>query len=369
MTVPASSDWAGLSEGLRARDGVACQWRVAAHPEGNVRPTDFAWHEEPMPSPGEGEVLLETLYLGLAPVMRMYMQGTGAAGERKLGVGDVIHGRGVARILESRHPDWRAGEIVQGQIGWRTYATSGMTPKEKFFKVTSHDLPYALACGVLGMAGLSAHAGYFACGQPRPGDVTVVSGAAGGVGSMVIQMARIAGAGKIIGIAGGPEKCHAVRELGCDDAIDYKSENVPQRLAETCPKGIDYYFDNVGGEILSACLDRLAMGARIALCGSISEYTRPTPFGLTNYTRLRAVEGRMSGFFVYNHVGRWDEVMTEMAGWIRAGKLKPVQDVVEGFESMPEALSRLYDGRNIGVQCCRVRAEPPRPELKEPALG
>ena len=369
MTASEPADWAALSAGLKARQGVACQWRVAAHPQGNVRPTDFAWHEEPVPSPAEGEVLLETMYLGLAPVMRMYMQGTGAAGERKLVVGDVIHGRGVARILESRHADWRAGEIVQGQIGWRTYATSAMTPKEKFFRVTSHDLPYALACGVLGMAGLSAHAGFFACGEPRPGDVTVVSGAAGGVGSMVIQMARIAGASKVIGIAGGPEKCRTILELGCDAAIDYKSENVAERLSETCPKGIDYYFDNVGGDILSACLDRLAMGARIALCGSISEYTRATPFGLTNYARLRVVEGRMSGFFVYNHVGRWNEVMTEMAGWIRTGALKPVQDVVEGFESMPEALSRLYDGRNIGVQCCRVRPEPSRPELKETLLA
>ncbi len=369
MVEAPTSDWAALSGGLKSRDGVACQWRVAAPPVGNVKPADFAWHEEPVPVPAEGEVLLETLYLGLAPVMRMYMQGTGAAGERKLGVGDVIHGRGVARILESRHPDWKVGEIVQGQIGWRTYATTAMTPKEKFFRVTTHDLPYALASGVLGMAGLSAHAGYFACGQPRPGDVTVVSGAAGGVGSMVIQMARIAGARKVVGIAGGPEKCRAIRELGCDDAIDYKSENVPQRLAETCPSGIDYYFDNVGGEILSACLERLAMGARIALCGSISEYTRATPFGLTNYTRLRVAEGRMSGFFVYNHVGRWHEVMSEMAGWIRSGQLKPVQDVVDGFELMPEALSRLYDGRNIGVQCCRVRPEPERPEWTRSANG
>ncbi len=360
MSAATPADWTALVSGVRAREGVACQWRVAAAPVGNVRPADFAWHEEEVPEPKEGEVLLETLYLGLAPVMRMYMQGTGAGGEKKLGVGDVIHGRGVARILESRHPSWKAGEIVQGQIGWRTYATSAMTEREKFFRVTSHDLPYSYAAGVLGMPGLSAHAGYFACGQPRKGDVTVVSGAAGGVGTMVIQMARIAGASKVIGIAGGPEKCRFIRDLACDETIDYKSESVPERLAELCPKGIDYYFDNVGGEVLSACLERLAMGARIALCGSISEYTRATPFGLTNYTRLRSVEGRMSGFFVYNHVSRWSDVMDEMAGWIRAGKLKPIQDIVEGFESMPQALSRLYEGRNVGVQCCRVRPEPPR---------
>jgi hypothetical protein len=354
----AATDWAAFASRFTPRDGVNCQWRIAARPQGNVKPGDFAWREESVPQPADGEVLLETMYLGLAPVMRMYMEGTDRTGDRRLEIGDVIHGRGVARILESRHPDWRAGEIVQGQIGWQTYKTSAMTAQEKFFRVEHHDLPYSLAAGALGMNGLSAHAGYFACGNPRAGDVTVVSGAAGGVGSLVVQMARIAGAGRVVGIAGGPEKCRFIKELGCDEAIDYKAESVPQRLSETCPQGIDYYFDNVGGETLAACLERLALGARIVLCGSISEYMRDTPFGLTNYTRLRAVEGRMGGFFVYNHVGRWREVMDEMAGWIRAGRLKPVQDVVEGFEFMPEALARLYDGRNVGVQCCRVRPEP-----------
>jgi NADPH-dependent curcumin reductase len=235
-----------------------------------------------------------------------------------------------------------------------------MMPQERFFRVTSHDLPYSLAAGVLGMAGVSAHAGFFACGEPRKDDVTVISGAAGGVGSMAVQFARITESSKVIGIAGGPEKCEFIRGLGCDEVIDYKNESVPERLAEMCPSGIDYYFDNVGGEILSACLERLAMHARIVLCGSISEYTRETPFGLTNYARLRSVEGRMGGFFVYNHLNRWDEVMAELAGWIREGKLKPVQDVIQGFESMPEALSRLYEGKNIGVQCCQVRSEPVR---------
>lgn len=355
-----SAEWDAFTRQWDFREGVNCQWRIAARPVGNVRPQDFAWHEEPVPVPQEGEVLLETMYLGLAPVMRMYMQGTDRTGDRKLEIGDVIHGRGVARILASRHKDWHAGEIVQGQIGWQTYKTSAMTAQEKFFRVTAHDLPYSLAAGVLGMNGLSAHAGYFACGQPRAGDVTVISGAAGGVGSLVVQMARIAGAGRVVGIAGGPEKCRFIKELGCDEAIDYKNESVPARLAQLCPNGIDFYFDNVGGETLAACLERLAMGARIVLCGSISEYTRANPFGLTNYTRLRAIEGTMRGFFVYNHVNRWHAVMDEMADWIRTGQLKPVQDVIEGFAKMPEALARLYEGRNTGVQCCRVRPENPR---------
>ncbi len=348
-------NWSDFTNQFKIRDGVNCQWRIAERPCGNVKPNDFAWHEEPIPIPQNGEVLLETMYLGLAPVMRMYMMGTDRTGDKHQQIGDVIRGRGVAKILESRHKDWQVGDIVQGSIGWQTYAVSALTTQEKFFKVTSHDLPYSLAAGVLGMNGLSAHAGFFACGEPRKGDVTVISGAAGGVGSMVVQMAKITESSKIIGIAGGAEKCKIIRELGCDETIDYKSESVPERLAELCPNGIDFYFDNVGGEILSACLERLAMHARIVLCGSISEYTRETPFGLTNYTRLRAVEGRMGGFFVYNHVNRWYQVMDEMADWIREGKIKPVQDVIEGFEAMPEALSRLFDGKNVGVQCCKVR--------------
>lgn len=337
------------------RDGVNCQWRIARRPVGNVTPEDFEWREEEIPTPADGEVLLETRYLGLAPVMRAYMMGNDRTGDPQQQIGDVIRGRGVGRILASRHPDWNEGDVVQGMIGWQTHAVSRMTSGERFFRVTSHDLPYALAAGVLGMNGLSAYAGYFICGEPREGDTVVISGAAGGVGTNVIQFAKITGAKKIIGIAGGPEKCAFIRELGCDEAIDYKNESVPERLDALCPEKIDYYFDNVGGETLVAVLERLAMHSRIVLCGSISEYAREEPFGLTNYTRLRGVEGRMGGFFVYNHLHRWQEVMDRLAGWIREGKLRPVQDVVEGFEQMPAALARLYLGKNIGVQCCEVR--------------
>lgn len=353
-------NWESFTENYQAKDGVNCRWRIAQRPVGNVQPEDFAWTEEPIPIPKDGEVLLETMYLGLAPVMRMYMMGTDRTGDKHQQIGDVIRGRGVAKILKSKHPDWKVGDIVQGSIGWQTYCVSSMTSQEKFFKVTTHDLPYSLASGVLGMNGLSAYAGFFICGEPRKGDVTVISGAAGGVGSLIVQMARIIESKRVIGIAGGAEKCDFLKVLGCDEAIDYKSESVPKRLKELCPNGIDFYFDNVGGEILTACLENLAMNARIVLCGSISEYTRETPFGLTNYTRLRAVEGKMGGFFVYNHVHRWEEFTDKMANWIRAGKIKPVEDIVQGFESMPAALSRLFEGKNVGVQCCQVRPEPIR---------
>jgi NADPH-dependent curcumin reductase len=186
----------------------------------------------------------------------------------------------------------------------------------------------------------------------------VLSGAAGGVGSMVSQIAANVVGCDVVGIAGGKEKCDFIRAHGCSAAIDYRVENIPDRLDELRPDGIDLYFDNVGGETLEACLERLRMHARIVLCGSISEYTREVPFKLSNYTRLRATDSRMQGFFVYNHLDEWDRVMDELAGWIKSGQMKPVQDIEQGFQNMPRALANLYHGRNVGVQCCSVRGEP-----------
>jgi NADPH-dependent curcumin reductase CurA len=195
------------------------------------------------------------------------------------------------------------------------------------------------------------------CAKPQSGQLVVVSGAAGGVGSIVVQMARIMGC-RVIGIAGGPEKCEFIKGLGCEQAIDYKNEDVPARIAELCPDGLDTYFDNVGGEILTACLENLAYEARVVLCGSISEYTRKEPFGLTNYARLRNVNGSMKGFFVYNYADRMHEAIDQVAGWVNDGRLKPIQDMEQGFEQMPQALANLYSGKNVGVQCCSVRGEP-----------
>lgn len=340
------------------------QWRVAARPDGNVRAGDFEYREEPVPLIGDGEFLLRTLYLGLRPVMRMYLQGRAVAGERPLAIGDVIHGRGVAEVVESRHPDYQPGDVVHGQLGWQTWKASRGTPGERFRHMHHPDLPASLGAGVLGMNGFSAWVGFIQCADARPGDVVVVSAAAGGVGSTVIQIARLKGC-RVIGIAGGPDKGALVRRLGCEASIDYRNENVRERLAELCPDGIDVYFDNVGGDTLSACLDRLAMGARIVLCGSISEYTGSEPFGLTNYTRLRAVNGRMQGFFVYNYAHLFDDAERDLAEWVRDGTLTPVQDIVDGFEHMPDALARLYAGQNTGVQICRVRDTGNRPTFRE----
>lgn len=342
----------------RIDDDASCQWRVARRPQGNVVPDDFEWAAVPIPEPGPGEALLKVHYLGLAPVMRMYMLGGSPSGEVPLAIGDVIHGRGVAQIVKSRHPDWCEGEMVQGQCGWQTYKVTSFSVQEKFFRMKPNGLPAALGSGVLGMTGLSAWAGMFPTGDPRKGDRMVLSGAAGGVGSMVSQIAANVVGCDVVGIAGGAEKCAFALDHGCSTVIDYKAEDIPNRLDALRPDGIDLYFDNVGGETLQACLERLRMHARIVLCGSISEYTRDVPFALPNYTRLRAKDARMQGFFVYNHLASWDRVMDELAGWIRDGRMKPVQDMTQGFQNMPRALANLYYGRNVGVQCCSVRGEP-----------
>ncbi len=333
------------------------QWRVAARPVGNVKRSDFEYREEPIPTPGDGEFLLETLYLGLVPVMRMYMLGGGAAGEKALEIGDLIHGRGVARVVESNHPDYAPNEIVHGQLGWQTHKVSGGSRGERFIHMRDHGLPVSLGVSTLGMTGFSAYFGFVDCGKPRAGDQVVVSGAGGGVGSVVVQLAKIFGC-RVIAITGGKERCHYVRTLGADDVIDYKSESIDERLADLCPGGLDLVFDNVGGDTLSACMEHLAFGATVVLCGSISEYLSDTPYGLTNYTRLRGAHANMTGFFIYNYESRFAEAETAMARWIKHGSLQVTEDVMDGFDNMPEALARLYDSANAGIQICRVRGEP-----------
>ncbi len=334
-----------------------CQWRIARRPDGNVVPEDFLYTEEEIPRPGDGEFLLKTYYVNVAPVMRMYMSGVSAAGEKPLAISDVIHGRAVAEVIESNHPEFHVGEFVHGQCGWQTYKVSKGTRQEKFRRVPDIGISYSAALGSLGMTGFSGYFGFVDCGQPRAGDVVVVSGAAGGVGTHVVQIAKIFGC-KVIGIAGGEEKCRLIESIGCDVALDYKTGDIASKIAEACPEGIDLYFDNVGGETLAAVLDNLAMRSRIVLCGSISEYLRDEPFGLTNYTNLRRTNSTMQGFFIYNHVDDFDRAEQDMAKWLESGQLRPVEHIFDGFETLPQALASLYTGANYGIALVRIRRGP-----------
>jgi len=345
----------------RQNKGVNKQWCVAARPDGAPRAGDFLYQETDIPCIVAGEVLLETLYLGIAPVMRMYMLNAPEApnpmtNEPPLAIGDVIHGRGVARVLESLHPDYSEGDVVQGQLGWQSHKVSKMTTGERFLPVLHHELSYAHAVRILSMTGLTAYTAFFDQGKPRVGETVLVSGAAGGVGHLVVQIAKIIGC-HVIGIAGGPKKCAIVSALGADAVIDYKNEDVAQRITDLMPNGIDIYFDNVGGEILAASLDNLAYNARIILCGSISEYTRQEKFGLSNYTRMRVANATMQGYFVYNYLDQFHACNEQLAKWIDAKQIKPLIDELVGFDKMPEALMGVYDGTNIGTRCVKVKLD------------
>ncbi len=334
------------------------QWTVGAHPERELLPKHFRFREVPVPELRDGEALLRTHLLNIAPVMRMYMMRDGAANEAPLEIGDVIHGRGVAEVIESRRSEYPIGAFVQGQIGWQTHKITRFTKEERIRPLKPHGLPIHYALSALGMTGFSAYCGFVSRAAAARGERVLISGAAGGVGSLVVQMARIIGASRIVGIAGGADKCALVRELGCDEAIDYKAEDVAERIPTLFPDGVDVYFDNVGGEILEAALDWLAPRARVLLCGSISEYQRETPFAPSNYTNLRAKNADMRGFFVYNHAHEFDAVETVMADWIRQGKLRAVVDEIQGFENMPEALMGMFSATGGGKRYVKLLPGP-----------
>lgn len=334
------------------------QWVVAEHPVTTLSPAHFGRQQVPVRALNHGEFLIETQALNIAPVMRMYMMGQSAAGEAPLGIGDVIHGRGVGEVIESRHPDYAIGEFVQGQLGWQRYKISRGTGQEKLRKLKANGLPVTYALSALGMTGFSAWCGFFSRGQPKAGEALLVSGAVGGVGSLVVQMARIIGMAPIIGIAGGPAKCQQALDLGCNATIDYKHDDLGERLRALLPGGFDLYFDNVGGDILNLSLEHLAPRARVVLCGAISEYQKARRKGPSNYFLLSNKDADFRGFFVYNHARDFDRAEAQMAGWLRSGELRVLIDELTGFERMPEALMGMFTGTGGGKRLVRVKDGP-----------
>jgi NADPH-dependent curcumin reductase len=344
----ADRDGRGFATALRNR-----QWRLAARPAGPVKDSDFALVDSPVAEPRDGEFLIRTLYLSLAPVMRQYMI-DGAGIERPMAIGDVMYGRGVGQVVASRHPDYAVGDIVHGKLGWQDYALSDGAPDKLMFKVRATDLSPSTALGVLGITGFSAYVGLLDLAAPKPGETVLVSGAAGGVGSVVGPLAKIAGC-RVIGLAGTAEKrAMLVERLGYDAAVDYKTDDLTQAIGEAAPEGIDVFFDNVGGPILDAALDHINRYARVVSCGRISQYVSGHSYRLANWWRIGRQRARMQGFFVYDHVHRFREAEAQMAGWIREGRLPYVEDVLDGIEHMPAALRRLFDGANVGKQLVRV---------------
>lgn len=340
-----------------ARPNENQQWTLADRPVGReVRKSDFALVTRPVPPLADGQILLRTLYLSVAPVMRDYML-DGAGFEKPLAIGEVMRGRGVGIVVESRNAGYLPGDIVQGKLGWQSFSISDGSPYYMMYKIRQRIAPLSTGIGVLGVTGFTSYLGLVDIGRMRPGDVVLVSGAAGGVGSSVGQIARSLGASRVIGIAGSAAKCQLlVERLGYDAAINYRSEDLDRRFNELLPNGFDVFFDNVGGRTLDTALKHMNKHARIALCGRISEYidNAEQPYALANYQYIHKRYATLQAFFIYLMEQDFPRAEAALAKMIAAGDLTWTEDVLEGLERMPEALIRLYDGSNRGKQIVRV---------------
>jgi NADPH-dependent curcumin reductase CurA len=322
------------------------QWRLAARPVGLPKRSDWEWVEEPAPEPADGQFLVALEYLSLDPAMRGWMN-EARSYVPPVGIGEVMRAGGIGRITESRHPKFIAGELVSGMFGVQRYAVSD---GQGVRNVDTSLAPAPVHLGVLGMTGLTAFFGLLDIGRPEPGQTVVVSGAAGAVGNVVGQIARIKGC-RTIGVAGGPEKCEwLTEELGFDAAIDYKAGEVRADLRQYAQNGVDVYFDNVGGELLDEVLRRLARNARVVICGAISQYNaEQPPHGPANYMQLLVQRASMTGFLVFDYAKRYPEAVAQLAEWLQDGTLISREDVVRTkLEEFPDVFLRLFRGENVG---------------------
>jgi NADPH-dependent curcumin reductase CurA len=320
------------------------RFTLAARPVGMVKSSDFAFEEEDVRELADGELLVKNRYISLDPAMRGWMN-EGKSYVPPVEIGAVMRAGAIGSVVESKHPKFAVGSHVFGTFGMQEYAISngqGLMP------VDPKLAPLPVMLSTLGMPGLTAYFGLLDIGKPVAGNTVVVSGAAGAVGSVVGQIAKIHGC-RTVGIAGGADKCRYLAELGFDAAIDYKAGDVKAALREHCPKGIDVFFDNVGGDILDAALTRLAPRARIVICGAISQYNNTTPVkGPSNYLSLLVNRASMTGMVVFDYAARYQAAIAEMAQWMAAGKLRSREDIVLGLEQFPQALLKLFTGENHG---------------------
>ena len=327
-------------------EGVNRQFLLAARPHGMVKESDFEYREGPVPTPGAGEVLVKTSYISLDPSMRGQMENR-ADYVGPLELGDVMRAGAVGEVVASNNPSYPEGALVSGAFGMQDYAVAG--GRNAPLRVFDSGIDPKVALGILGGTGMTAYFGLLEVGQPKAGDVVVISGAAGATGSVAGQIAKIKGC-TVFGMAGSDEKCSwLTEELGFDGAFNYKTADAKAEISRLCPKGINVFFDNVGGEILDICLARIAMNARIVICGGISRYNATGPLaGPKNYFNLVFRRARMEGFIVIDYVHRFNEAVEEMRGWMDAGLLKQQTTVIDGFKELPRALVKLFEGYNTG---------------------
>ena len=326
------------------------QWLYAKQPAGKIAADTFEWTETAIPVPGAGEVLVRTRMLSLDPANRAWMMGK--TYRDALQPGQVMSGFAIGEVVDSQAAGFAPGDIVEGDWGWQDYAA---LPARRLVKRTIR-APLEMLIGPLSITGLTAYFGLLEVGRPKPGNTVLVSAAAGAVGTMVGQIAKLAGC-RVVGTAGGQDKCDwLTRELGFDAAVDYKAGGVRRALAAACPSGIDVYFDNTGGAVLDAALSLMNLRGRIACCGNVSQYDveKPAPGPMAVPGLVVTKRLRMEGFIVMDFFDRRAEAEARLARWVEEGRIKAIVDVVDGLEKAPEALIGLFEGRNRGKMAVRV---------------
>lgn len=330
------------------------QYKLAARPAGLPKKSDWRYEESLVPQPGDGELLSKILYISLDPAMRGWMR-EGRSYIQSVGIGEVMRAMTVGKVAASNHPIFSVGDYVTGMQGVQNYAISD---GKGLVKIDPGIAPLPLYLSTLGMPGMTAYFGFLEIGHPKEGETVVVSSAAGAVGAVVGQIAKIKRC-QVVGIAGGEKKCsYIVDELGFDAAIDYKSQDVRQGLEQHCPHGVDIYFDNVGGEILDIVLTRINLRARIPICGAISQYNNTASItGPSNYLSLLVNRARMEGFIILDFIEQYGHAAQEMGQWLAQGKLKSKEHIVEGIETFPETLLMLFTSENFGKLIIKVADE------------
>jgi NADPH-dependent curcumin reductase CurA len=321
------------------------QFRLAQRPVGMPQKTDWSYTSEDIPALQEGEFLIKTEYISLDPAMRGWMNDAKSY-IPPVGINEVMRAGTAGKVIESKNPNFQVGDAVAGAWGVQQYAVSNGKGVQK---VDTSLAPLPMYIGTLGTTGLTAYFGLLDLGQPKEGETVVVSGAAGAVGMIVGQIAKIKGC-RVVGIAGGQDKCDfVVNELGFDACIDYKAGEIRKGLKEHCPNGVDVYFDNVGGDILDLTLLHINKKARIVICGAISQYNNTTPMkGPSNYMQLLVKGARMEGFVVFDFIKDYGKGVADMIQWYKAGKLKSREHIVKGFDTFPETMLMLFEGKNTG---------------------
>jgi NADPH-dependent curcumin reductase CurA len=321
---------------------------LASRPVGPVTQSNFRIEEAPVPKAADGEVVVRNLWLSLDPYMRGRMSDAKSY-VKGVELGEVMVGQSVGEVVESRHPKLNIGDTVLTQLGWQLYGATS-----EAVKIDPSRAPASYYLGLMGMPGLTAYFGLKELGQPKAGETVVVSAASGAVGSVVGQLAKLWGA-RAVGIAGGAEKCRYVKEeLGFDACIDYKSGALREELKAACPKGVDVYFDNVGGEILDTVLARMNLFGRVVVCGTISDYNSTDPYRVRNWRAILVNRLRVQGMIVFDWKDRYGEALKELGGYLAQGRLRYKESVVQGLENAPGGLMDLLAGKNFGKQLVKL---------------